>query len=286
MSRAHLCERLGRLELLLQTVASVPDVPDACAWAEHVQGFPLDLWQASLLTAEPTDTLLNCARQTGKSTAVSLLAAYRAAYLGDRIICTAPSFRQSSMLFEKVKLAIARSPGVHVTESTRTRIRTASGGEILVTPGDRPSTVRGWTGHLVLMDEAGYVKDGLWAAVTPALSVSGGKLLALSTPGGATGAFYEAWMNGGDHWRRVTVKAEECPRHDPEFLERERARLGDAIYSQEYQGEFLSTPGGFFSAADISTLFNSSESDKPTAAPVDMFFDSGDDDNELVTLDL
>ena len=43
---------------------------------------------------------------------------------------------------------------------------------------------------------------------------------------------------GGPEWERVRVPAEECPRIRREFLEEERATMGERWYRQEYGCEF------------------------------------------------
>ena len=60
------------------------------------------------------------------------------------------------------------------------------------------------------------------------LAVSGGRLIALSTPFGKRGWFHAAWRSAED-WDRVKVTAEQCPRISAEFLVEERVlarRLG------------------------------------------------------------
>jgi hypothetical protein len=107
-----------------------------------------------------------------------------------------------------------------------------------------------------VVDEAAYVEDSVMAAVRPVLSVSDGALLALGTPAGQRGWFFDAWANGGDEWLRIAVSAEDNPRIDRAFLESELAVLGDAIYAQEYECQWL--PIGteqVFLPADIAAAF-------------------------------
>jgi hypothetical protein len=44
-----------------------------------------------------------------------------------------------------------------------------------------------------------------------------GRLIALSTPFGRRGFFFEAWT-GPEDWHRVKVSASDCPRTSKEFL--------------------------------------------------------------------
>src|SRR5437899_1120512 len=91
----------------------------------------------------------------------------------------------------------------------------------------------------LLMHDLGLVPDpwqadALRAAVRPMLSVSRGRLVALSTPRGKRGWFFDAWHDPATAWHRVQVLATECPRIAPEFLAEERRALGERWFRQEY----------------------------------------------------
>src|SRR5262249_61315746 len=74
--------------------------------------------------------------------------------------------------------------------------------------------------------------------VRPMLATTNGRFIALSTPAGRRGWFYEAWMRG-DGWERISVRGDECPRISPEFLAEEREALGPMVFSQEDECQFL-----------------------------------------------
>ena len=88
------------------------------------------------------------------------------------------------------------------------------------------------------MDEAARCEDELLAAVMPMLATTQGRFIALSTPKGRRGWFYETWTNGGDAWERISVPATECPQISPEFLEEQRRLLGTTVFEQEYLCQF------------------------------------------------
>jgi hypothetical protein len=67
----------------------------------------------------------------------------------------------------------------------------------------------------------------------------------LSTPFGRRGWFYEECRGTGP-WRRVQVRADQCPRISPRFLAEERAALGARWFAQEYQNSFESDVGAVF----------------------------------------
>ena len=62
-----------------------------------------DPWQIDVLDGKHRRLLLNCCRQSGKSTAVAMLALLEACFLSDSLILLlSPSLRQSSELLRKV----------------------------------------------------------------------------------------------------------------------------------------------------------------------------------------
>ena len=94
------------------------------------------------------------------------------------------------------------------------------------------------------------------AALRPTMATVDGSLIALSTPAGKRGWFYEAWVDGGDDWHRVRVSAEQCPRLSEAFLREEMRSLGPLMYRQEYQLEFVDDGEAVFPVELISRAFS------------------------------
>jgi hypothetical protein len=67
---------------------------DHVAFAEKL-GIAPDPWQRDLLRSSSDRILLNCSRQSGKSTMTAVMALHRALYHPDSLIlCLAPALRQ------------------------------------------------------------------------------------------------------------------------------------------------------------------------------------------------
>ena len=67
------------------------------------QGLTPDSWQRELLLSADRQILLNCSRQSGKSTVVSALALHTALFTpAALVLLLSPSQRQSGELFRKV----------------------------------------------------------------------------------------------------------------------------------------------------------------------------------------
>ena len=82
------------------------------------------------------------------------------------------------------------------------------------------------------------------------LAVSHGRLVALSTPFGKRGWFFDEWEKGAG-WERVKITAAQCPRIGAAFLAEERLALGQRWYSQEYFCSFEDAIDAVFLQADI-----------------------------------
>ena len=118
------------------------------------------------------------------------------------------------------------------------------------------ATIRGYSGvRLLLVDEAARVNDELYLAIRPMLAVSRGALWLMSTPFGRRGFFHEAWERGGPEWERIQVSAEDCPRIPHEFLEEERATMGERWFRQEYLCQFEDAVSGVFDRELVEQAF-------------------------------
>jgi len=220
---------------------------DPATWALAL-GFDPDPWQAGVLRSGADRVLLNCSRQSGKSTTTALLALHTALYRpGTLALLLSPSLRQSGELFRKVVGFYHRlAEPVPLVAESALRLELANGARVVSLPGTE-QTVRGFSGvDLLVIDEASRVADDLYFAVRPMLAVSGGRLLALSTPFGTRGWWWQEWDRGGDEWERVQVTAEDCPRISAAFLEEERQHLGEWWFKQEYMCEFLDSQSAAF----------------------------------------
>jgi hypothetical protein len=229
-------------------------------------GLEPDPWQERLLRSSSDRVLLNCCRQSGKSTMTGLIALHRALYHpGSLILCLAPALRQSQELFGKV-LSFYRDLGRPVLPQAERKLslELENGSRIVTLPGSE-KTIRGFSGAaLLILDEAARVADELYFAVRPMLAVSGGALIMLSTPYGKRGVFYEEWT-GGHGWERYEVPASQCPRISEAFLEEERRVLPSWVFRQEYECSFEETEDQVFTTemveqavtSEVTPLFGS-----------------------------
>lgn len=223
---------------------------DRVAFARAVGIEKPDAWQQSLLRSEARRVILNCCRQSGKSTTSGVLALHRALYF-PRSLVLVPSLRQSQELFSKIASSYrALDRPVSSQAERKLSLELENGSRIITLPGTE-KTIRGFSGAaLLIVDEARRIDDALYYSVRPMLAVSGGRLLVLSTPYGKRGVFHREWTEGSS-WERYEVPATDCPRIPREFLEEERRTLPERIYRQEYECSFEETEDQVFSYEDV-----------------------------------
>jgi Terminase large subunit, T4likevirus-type, N-terminal/Terminase RNaseH-like domain len=208
------------------------------------RGLEPDPWQRRLLLSGDRQILLNCSRQAGKSTVVSALALHMTLFTpASLVLLLSPSQRQSCEIFRKVIEAYnALGRPVRASRETQLRLELTNGSRIVCLPG-REETVRSFGGvNLLVLDEAARIRDDLYRSVRPMLAVSRGRLIALSTPFGQRGWFYDEWQGDGSfHKIRITWK--DCPRIAGEFIAQEVQSMGEQWVRQEYECEFSALAG-------------------------------------------
>jgi hypothetical protein len=231
------------------------DVPSDRIHFAAAVGLPdLDPWQERLLRSDSPRVLLNCSRQSGKSTMAGVVALHRALTVpSSLVLILAPAERQAKELFSKMAEAYRTIGHVVPAESYRKMgAELVNGSRIEALPGTE-KTIRGFSGvDLLLVDEASRVADELYYAVRPMLAVSGGRLMMLTTPYGRRGVFYQEWTGDGA-WERYEVPASQCPRISEEFLEEERRALPRRVFRQGYECSFEETEDQVFSYEDVAS---------------------------------
>lgn len=202
----------------------------------------LDAWQKKVLTTRG-NICLRSGRQVGKSTVVSIKAAEFAVKNPKKTVLIIASVeRQSYLMLEKTLGYLLEKHKNMIKKGksrpTKSKIELKNGSTIYSLPtGLTGAGIRGYTVDLLIADEAAFIPEEVWTAVTPMLSVTKGDRILLSTPHGQQGYFYDCFDD--PTFSSFHISSEDCPRHTKEFLEHERKRLGDLIYTQEYLGEFI-----------------------------------------------
>lgn len=228
-----------------------------------------DPWQKQFLQTQG-DKIMCTGRQVGKSeTCGEDAGSYAVNNSNKNILMIAPTERQAYALFEKtLNWLIENHPKMIMKgkdRPTQTKINLINKTRILCLPvGIAGVGIRGLTVHRLYVDEASRIPEDVWSAVTPMLLTTGGNMIILSTPFGAQGTFYKIWINEGssyDSFTRFSISSEEviekreiCDTWTERqrayaltHLEREKKRMSEREYAQEYLGRFMDDLHRYFS---------------------------------------
>ena len=210
----------------------------------------LDKWQKKVLATEGNLCLCS-GRQVGKSTVIAIKAGEQALKKSNQVIMIIASVeRQALLLFEKVLSHIhAKNKQMICTgkkKPTKHKLQLKNGSVIHCLPtGDSGYGIRGYTIDHLYADEAHFIGEEVWAAVTPMLATTGGTINLLSTPFGCEGYFHRCFHDPKFTAIHVNTETVAKGREDPqktrmlEFLKDEKLRMTKLQYQQEYLGLFV-----------------------------------------------
>ncbi len=232
---------------------------DPVLWAKEVLGYHPDPWQADLLRSRSKKVILNCSRQSGKSTTCAALGLHESIYRRPSFgLVIAPSQDQSAelmMKFDEFRGAV-ELPSDYLSTDTKLAVRFANGNRFIARPGSEKSARSFSAVTLLLEDEAARVADALYNSVRPMLAVSNGRHILMSTPFGKQNHFFKIWDQERDLWQWFEIPAEKCPRISPEFLAEEQRT--NPWFEQEYHCVFMDSEGSIFSSDLFRSLANPS----------------------------
>ena len=152
-------------------------------------------------------TILNCARQSGKSTAVAAKATHKAKHTpGALIMIFAPTENQAVEMMEKISVFMTQDPEIILIRDSTVEKRLINGSRIRAFTST-PKSARGYSDpDIIIIDEAAYVDDELYMTIRPMMNGGKTELVLLSTPNGKNGFFYETWHKDSRIWKKIEVQ--------------------------------------------------------------------------------
>lgn len=208
-------------------------------------------------------------RQVGKSLTASWIGlAYAITHQDSMVLITAPSLRQSSMLFKTLRSEMSQS-GVDdetwgVTRDTQTIIEFDNGSEIHCLPTGRDgSKIRGYSADMIIVDEASFIENSIFEdVIEPMTFATGGQIILTSTPWGTSGFFYKKatkWATDNDATTFSTwdpddeagISSDQSPLVDEDDLEKFKDGKTKRQIKQEVLGKFVKDGSQFFNSESI-----------------------------------
>jgi len=228
-----------------------------------------------------------CGRRWGKTEALSIdIATLALTEPGSRQLVIAPTDLQARILGDAVRdrlekvfadslpelldrtLVVRERPFLMLTIAPRGIGSAAPVTTIMCrTSGRDGRNLRGLWAHRIIVDEAALVPDSvLQNVLPPMLADKGGEFLLASSPNGRRSAFYQMYARGVAPQPPILGESEEegawceafqCPTEDNKahldmaYLTSQREDMGEAMYAQEYEAQFIDDFGAVFREEDI-----------------------------------
>lgn len=221
-----------------------------------------DTWQRKLLRSHPHRALVTTSRQSGKSTCCAAMALHRCHTRPHFVVvAVSPTQRQSTLLVSKVR-DFAERLGITLVKANAMSLEFTNGSVIYALSGNA-NTVRGYSPDLLMIDEAAYTTDSLYIACLPMLAATKGDLIAITTPNGRRGWFWDEWSGeGAGNWMRIEVPYTEISRISPDFIAGQKASMSRERFAAEYECAFNSSTFGLFNASDLAAAMQQHPSDQ------------------------
>jgi len=253
-------------------------------FAMKILNFTPTKYQAEILEDDNDKIMIIGSRQIGKSTVLSIKAIWTAFVKpAQEILIIAPTFRQSQIVFEKIKNFCNYNEFIkrHTIKMTMTEIKFDNNSVIRCLPaGNEGMFVRGYTATMVIFDEASLIPDNVFVAIQPSLAVKGTTLILSGTPYGRRGFFWQIYHDEilipqkeykKKHfaWSLHIVRAEDSPLIDKTFLEEMRRLMTVEQFEQEFEAEFIDELGLLYPYKLVESVAEDYEYAIPTQRPHD-----------------
>jgi len=185
----------------------------------------------------------------GKSTIAAVKTIHFAATnANSTALIVSATLRQSMLIFEKILDFIDSSIlRYSVEKKSRSRVIFKNGGRIIALPCGRGDTLRGYTAHLIVLDEAAFMPERVIANVVfPMIASTNGYCWMLSTPWDREHIFYRIWCGRYGEWSKYRWPSRISPLISERFLREQRELIGEERFMVEYEARFLDEQSSFF----------------------------------------
>lgn len=219
------------------------------------QHIPLREYQTNALTQmkENKRIIMNCSRQVGKTTLMTIYALWLANFYRDqKVIICGNKISTAMEIFDRIRTAYQDMPNwlkEPIIDFSK-KSMTLNNGSKIETGATTESAIRGKTVSCLILDEFAFVDVGVanafWSAVIPTMVTNkNARLFVSSTPNGTGNLFYELWTQAvqkKSDYIPLQVKWDAVPGRDKEWKENyiKNELHGDRLlFEQEFEGKFV-----------------------------------------------
>lgn len=218
----------------------------------------LDKWQQDIVDYDG-NIVLCTGRQVGKTMTFAYKSVkYMLKHPGSRILIVSLTEDQAKLIINMILTILETHHKSKIMKGrekpTMNKITLTNKSIALARPvGITGDAVRGFTGDVLIVDEAAKMNEFVFTSAKPALASMGGQIWMSSTPHGRKGYFYQAFQNKHKRWKVWYTTTPQVYAERPistswtkkrkeealEFLEEEKKDMSQLQYGQEYLGLFL-----------------------------------------------
>ena len=175
-----------------------------------------------------------------------------------------PIYNQAKKVFQE--LTDASHQIIESKNKADLTIKFMNGSTIQFLSAERPDSIRGFSFHYIIVDEAAFVKENaMTEAIFPTLTAIGKKCLMISTPKGRNW-FYNVYLRGisdvNDQYISFSGTSFDSPYIDNRFLQEQERSLPRDIFRQEYWAEFTDASSDVFRGLENVCVLRNYESTK------------------------
>ena len=216
--------------------------------------------------AKGTTTAVKAPRQVGKTTVLTAVLLYYAlSFKNGFSILMEPTYKQCGRVFAEMKNLLDGTGVVRTTNSAGMILEFITGSKIQFLSGE--SDIASFQGYVckngvLCIDEAAFISDDVFYALTPTTDVHKCPIILTSTPRFRNGFFYDYFVEGNNS--STTVKSCDWAGKSiltPEKLDFYRRTLPERLFRNYYLGEFSDAIGSVFGSF---THVLSNDFDDPT----------------------
>ncbi len=208
--------------------------------------------------------LVKLGRQMGKTTAATAIILWHVLFKRRyKVALTANKLEQAIEILDRIKLAIEWVPawlqqGMVTWRATRLAFEN---GSMIQAAATSMSGIRGKSYSMIYMDEFAHIHPNtqkkFYESVFPAISAGKKTKLFITTTPNGLDMFYKLWVdseNKTNDFKRVDAHWSEMPGRDEAWAIKERERLGDEGFAQEYDTEFLGSSATLINGRKLATI--------------------------------
>lgn len=199
-------------------------------------------------------------RQAGKSIMAQNQAIFWALNKGKtKVMWISPSSSQYQKSYKEMLKALDGSGAIISNKGSMsdTEIIFSNGSSILFRSGAQKDSLRGFSNDYLIIDECAFIPEEVIIEILlPTLNVRGKKCLMLSTPKGKN-VFWKYYMLGlsdDENYESFHFTSADNPLSNPDIIASARLNMPEALFAQEYLGEFIDSTAIFDNIDELATF--------------------------------